>query len=152
MLGAKIHDPLALEGEAGTSDGFAYLDMETTLEASKQLKQVSAKLAFADAAVNGYEIHMGISRGAALEKPALYVGNLPEGALSADNQIAGTYLHGLFDHAESCAAWLAWAGLSAAQNFDYEQLRADELDRLADCVEQHIDWDKLNLAMLQQGF
>ncbi|OYZ40418.1 MAG: cobyric acid synthase CobQ [Methylotenera sp. 24-45-7] len=152
MLGAKIHDPLALEGEAGTSDGFAYLEMETTLEASKQLKQVSAKLAFADAAVNGYEIHMGISRGAALEKPALYVGNLPEGALSADNQIAGTYLHGLFDHAESCAAWLAWAGLSAAQNFDYEQLRADELDRLADCVEQHIDWDKLNLAMLQQGF
>jgi adenosylcobyric acid synthase len=29
------------------------------------------------------------------------------------------------------------------QHFDYEQLKNDELNRLADCVEQHLDWQVL---------
>jgi adenosylcobyric acid synthase len=120
--------------------------METTLENEKQLTQVSGKLAFADAAVTGYEIHMGISTGDALNKPVLLIDGQPEGAMSLDNQIAGTYLHGLFDHVESCAAWLKWAGLDHADvaDFNYEQLREAELERLADCVEQHLDWDRLD--------
>jgi adenosylcobyric acid synthase len=112
------------------------------------LKQVTARLAFAEADVTGYEIHMGVSVGAALQNPALYITDeetrQPEGAISADNQVAGTYLHGVFDHTQSCAAWLQWAGLQVQQPFDYEQFRSDELDRLADCVEQHLDWSMLN--------
>jgi adenosylcobyric acid synthase len=148
MLGHLIHDPFAIEGEAGSSSGFGWLDMETTLQQSKQLKQVTARLAFAEADVTGYEIHMGVSVGAALQNPALYITDgetmQAEGAISTDNQVAGTYLHGLFDHAQSCAAWLQWAGLQTQQPFDYEQFRSDELDRLADCVEQHLDWATLN--------
>jgi adenosylcobyric acid synthase len=148
MLGHLIHDPFAIEGEAGSSTGFGWLDMETTLQQSKQLKQVTARLAFAEADVTGYEIHMGVSVGAALQNPALYITDgetmQAEGAISTDNQVAGTYLHGLFDHAQSCAAWLQWAGLQTQQPFDYEQFRSDELDRLADCVEQHLDWATLN--------
>jgi adenosylcobyric acid synthase len=87
---------------------------------------------------------MGVSSGAALNRPALLVDGAPEGAISEDDQIAGTYLHGLFDSAESCAAWLQWAGLSSAgSRFDYERLREDGLDRLADSVEQHLDWSAL---------
>jgi len=119
--------------------------METTLEKEKRLAQVSGKLAFADATVTGYEIHMGISMGAALGNPALFINDQPEGAISQDNQIAGTYLHGLFDYQEASAAWLKWAGLAntSATAFNYEQLREAELERLADCVEQHLDWDRL---------
>lgn len=149
MLGRHIHDPYAIEGDAGSSEGFGWLDMETTLEQTKQLKQVSGHLAFADAQVAGYEIHMGVTTGAALNTPALFLENRPEGAVSQDNQIAGTYLHGLFDHKEACAAWLAWAGLQTEPNFDYEQLKNDELNRLADCVEQHLDWDALGLPINQ---
>jgi adenosylcobyric acid synthase len=144
MLGAMIHDSHALEGAAGSSAGLGWLEMETTLQQEKHLAQVCGQLAFAEAQVTGYEIHMGISAGAALDKPALYIDGKPEGAISADNQIAGTYLHGLFDHAESTAAWLAWAGLeSAGTQFDYTQLREAGLERLADAVEQHLDWQKL---------
>ena len=147
MLGRLIHDPFAIEGDAGSSSGLGWLDMETTLVQTKQLRQVSANLAFAEAQVTGYEIHMGVSTGGALQNPALYITDglvsQAEGAISADNQVAGTYLHGLFDHEQSCAAWLQWAGLQTQQAFDYEKLRNDELDRLADCVEQHLDWDKL---------
>lgn len=144
MLGNLIHDPHAIEGDAGSCAGFAWLEMETTLMPEKHLAQVSGKLTFADARVSGYEIHMGISTGAALSKPVLTINGQPEGAISQDNQIAGTYVHGLFDHAASCAAWLAWAGLDNTEApFDYEQLREAGLDRLADCVEQHLDWDRL---------
>ncbi len=148
MLGRVIHDPNAIEGEAGSSAGFAWLEMETKLELTKQLKQVSGHLSFADAQVLGYEIHMGISQGVALQQPALFLNNesqlkQPEGAISQDNQIAGTYVHGLFDHQASCAAWLEWAGLQRPQEFNYAKLRNDELDRLADSVEQHLAWDKL---------
>ena len=144
MLGEVIHDPNALEGEAGSTAGFAWLDMQTTLAQHKQLKQVQGHLAFADSAVVGYEIHMGVSEGKALELPCVLINGKPEGAISADNQIAGTYLHGLFDHSEACAAWLQWAGLQSVQAFDYAQLRENELNRLADCVEQHLDWAKLS--------
>jgi adenosylcobyric acid synthase len=143
MLGKAIHDPDAVEGNAGVSEGFCLLDMETKLEKEKQLKQVSGKLAFMDATVIGYEIHMGVSTGEALMNPALVIEGRAEGAVSLDNQIAGTYVHGLFDHTESCAAWLAWAGLVHTQPFDYEALKDAELNRLADCLEQHLDWDKL---------
>ncbi|WP_019899856.1 cobyric acid synthase [Methylotenera mobilis] len=143
MLGQHIHDPYAIEGDAGSSRGFGWLEMETSLEKIKQLKQISGHLAFADAKATGYEIHMGVTTGPALKSPALYLEGRPEGAISQDNQIAGTYLHGLFDHEEACAAWLAWAGLQTEQHFDYEQLKNDELNRLADCVEQHLDWQVL---------
>jgi adenosylcobyric acid synthase len=147
MLGRDIHDPYAIEGDAGSSRGFGWLEMETSLEQTKQLKQISGHLAFAYAKATGYEIHMGVTTGLALKSPALYLENRPEGAISQDNQIAGTYLHGLFDHEESCAAWLAWAGLQVQQHFDYEQLKNDELNRLADCVEQHLDWNALGLLV-----
>jgi adenosylcobyric acid synthase len=145
MLGEMLHDPHGLEGDAGSSRGLGLLAMDTTLEAHKQLKRVSGRLTFAGAAVAGYEIHMGMSRGAALQHPALQLEDGAEGALSQDGCIAGTYLHGLFDHPEACAAWLKWAGLEeASPDFDYRQLREQGLDRLADAVQQHLDWAQLD--------
>jgi adenosylcobyric acid synthase len=145
MLGETLHDPQGLEGAAGSTDGLGWLEMETTLEPHKQLKCVAGRLAFADAAVTGYEIHMGVSSGAALQNPAVQLKGGPEGALSPDGRVAGTYLHGLFDHPEACAAWLRWAGLREADaGFDYRQLREQGLERLADAVEQHLDWARLD--------
>jgi adenosylcobyric acid synthase len=146
MLGKVIHDPNALEGSAGSSFGFGLLEIETTLNPEKLLALVSGKLAFNDANVVGYEIHMGVSVGSALDRPALYINGQPEGAVSDDNQIAGTYVHGLFDQSESLATWLEWAGLdwSRISDFNYEQFCETEIDRLADCVEQNLNWDELN--------
>lgn len=147
MLGVAIQDPYGIEGEAGAHDGFGWLMMETTLENKKQLKQVIGQFSFADAAMTGYEIHMGVSVGPALSRPAIMLDDggvlRAEGAISDDNQIAGTYVHGLFDHSSACEAWLKWAGLEQVEDFDYEQIREQEINRLADSVETHLDWDKL---------
>ncbi len=147
MLGQALHDPLGLEGAAGSSAGFGWLDITTTLAVDKQLRNASGKLAWTHAAVSGYEIHAGISSGAALARPfARLEGQLEErtdGAFSEDGQIAGTYLHGLFDTPAAADAILAWAGLRSAQAPDIHALRDAAIDRLADAVEAHLDLPRL---------
>jgi len=139
MLGRWLHDPHGVEGTAGSSAGLGWLDMETTLQRDKQLRNCSGKLALGNAPVTGYEIHAGTSSGAALTRPALWLDHGADGAMSEDNQILGTYLHGLFDAPEACASLLSWAGLHDVATSDYPALREATLERLADMVEQHLD-------------
>lgn len=137
MLGTRIDDPHGVEGSAGAADGLALLELTTTMTQHKQLRQVSGVCAFdANAAqVEGYEIHMGESRGAALGQPAFHVDGRAEGACSTDGQILGTYLHGLFDHPDACAALLRWAGARTVHRVDTAALREASLDRLADAAQ-----------------
>ncbi len=141
MLGQMIEDPKGLESSAGKSEGFGWFNMTTTIEEEKILTRKSAKLSWSGACVKGYEIHAG--RSCVNESPALLIDGKPEGALSADNQIFGTYLHGLFDHAEAIHALLEWAGLKKVKSFDYDARQEQDIDRLADALEQYIDWNKL---------
>ncbi|OYY95506.1 MAG: cobyric acid synthase CobQ [Hydrogenophilales bacterium 28-61-23] len=147
MLGRALHDPLGLEGAPGSSAGLGWLAMETTLAADKQLRNVSGQLAWADAAVAGYEIHAGVSTGPALAHPFARLGGRDDGAFSDDGQIAGTYLHGLFDNPAGADAVLAWAGLRSSKAPDIHALRDAAIDRLADAVEAHLDLPCL-LALL----
>ena len=140
MLGRRLHDPQGLEGAPGSVDGLGYLDFETTLETAKQLRQVRGTLAEGGAAIHGYEIHMGVTVGPALTRPAVQLDDgRVDGAISADGQILATYLHGLFDAPEACRALLAWAGVRDAQAQDYAALREASLERLADTCEAHLD-------------
>ncbi len=139
MLGRQLHDPHGVEGEPGSSPGLGWLDMETTFYQKKQLHNRCGHLTLDKAEVRGYEIHAGISSGPALNSPAMQLDNGPDGAISTDNQILGTYLHGLFDTATASTTLLEWAGLENAQATDYVMLREITLEQLADCVEQHLD-------------
>ena len=154
MLGRELSDPLGSEGPAGTVRGLGLLDFSTTLQADKQLINAVGHLApgllpdgAAPTAVRGYEIHLGETHGPALAQPALWLateqGPRPDGALSADGQIAATYLHGLFDHPQACAAWLTWAGLAQAEAIDHDGRRNASLDQLADAMATHLDIDAL---------
>ena len=143
MLGRAIHDPHGLESGAGTSAGLGLLDMETWLEPVKQLRNVQGALTLGGAPVAGYEIHAGVSRGAALDRPVIRLDGRDDGALSADGQIIGTYLHGVFDSAAACDALLAWVGLEAPQSRDHAAVREAALERLADAVEAHLDTSAL---------
>jgi adenosylcobyric acid synthase len=153
MLGSQLHDPLGLEGLAGSVRGLGLLEMSTTLGAEKQLRQVDGALLLAGgAACSGYEIHLGVSSGPALDRPALrFSDGRFDGALSADGQILATYCHGLFDHPEALAALLAWAHESKSgvgEKFlqvDPRARREADINRLADAVEAAIDWNKLAL-------
>lgn len=152
MLGRFVHDPLGIEGEPGSSEGLGWLDMETTLDAHKALRRVDGKLLLGDARVTGYEIHCGVSEGMALKRPSsvLDEGRI-DGALSADGQLLGSYVHGLFDHPEALAALLEWAGLHEAASIDVRAQREATIDRLADAVEAHLDTAALSRLLAMPG-
>jgi adenosylcobyric acid synthase len=140
MLGRVVHDPLGIESEPGSSEALGWLELETTLEMGKQLHRTRGHLSFADAHVHGYEIHCGVSYGPALARPfARLDGGRNDGALSADGQIIGTYLHGVFDDPQALHALLHWAGLRNAETIDVHALREASINRLADAVETHLD-------------
>lgn len=146
MLGNKLHDPHGIESEVKSCNALGLLDFETTIEKQKELKQVEGLFcsdSMQHAKVTGYEIHMGVSQGPALDKPAIQLANKVDGAISDDNQIMGTYLHGLFDQTTALSSILKWTGLKETSSFDYQTLREKELDRLADEMSQHIDIDHL---------
>ncbi|MCK3843047.1 cobyric acid synthase [Pseudomonas sp. W15Feb34] len=144
MLGEQVHDPLGLEGVAGSSAGLGLLAFTTTLEEHKQLRNVRGRLVLEDAEVSGYEIHAGVTSGDALLSAAVLLDDgRSDGALSADGQILGTYLHGLFETPAACSALLRWAGLQEVQEVDYHGLRERDIERLADLVENHLDTDLL---------
>ncbi|NNA47693.1 cobyric acid synthase [Pseudomonas lactis] len=144
MLGEHVHDPLGLEGLAGSSDGLGLLAFSTTLEQEKQLRNVRGRLVLEDADVSGYEIHAGVTSGAALASAAVLLDDgRSDGAQSADGQILGTYLHGLFETPAACSALLRWAGLQDVQEVNYHGLRERDIERLADLVEHHLDTDLL---------
>lgn len=150
MLGTAVDDPDGLEGEAGRSEGLGLLDMTTRMVAGKQLKNVSGTLALGPDAVHftGYEMHNGVTTGPALARPLALLDGRPDGAISEDGQVAGTYVHGVFDQPDACRAILQWGGLAAgtelaAAAVDYQQHRQQQLDRLADLVEDHLDTDWL---------
>ena len=145
MLGQTLYDPNGSEGQAGSMPGLGLLDYETTFALEKQLRQASGTLCLEGApAVTGYEIHMGVTSGAALGQPAaLLDGGRADGAISTDGQVLATYMHGVFDHPDACRALLQWAGLAHAAAVDLNRLREASLERLADTLEAHLNLDQL---------
>ncbi|MDD5175319.1 MAG: cobyric acid synthase [Sterolibacterium sp.] len=147
MLGRALHDPLGLEGAPGSMAGLGLLDLETTLAAEKQLGNVIGMLALAAGAeLKGYEIHMGVSHGPAMARPAVHLDGRPDGAMSEDGRIFASYVHGLFDTPAALTALLAWASPADAASFGHFDLaarREADIDRLADALEQHLDWQRL---------
>jgi adenosylcobyric acid synthase len=149
MLGTSIYDPHGIEGGEAYHQGLGLLALETVLHPSKQLINRQGVLAFDPRiTVQGYEIHCGMSIGKALDQPATYLDNEPEGALSADGQIFASYLHGLFDHPAALTALLTWAGLAVEQTVDINAIREQQLERLADTLEANLQIEQI-LALVR---
>ncbi len=142
MLGRSIRDPEGVEGLPGESRGLGVLDMYSVLTSRKIRRNVGGVIfpgTEREAPLQGYEIHMGVSRGPAFERPATLLDGVTEGVQSADGQILATYVHGVFDHPLAMAAILDWAGLRGATAVDLNLRREASLDRLADCMEENLD-------------
>ncbi|RPA30954.1 cobyric acid synthase [Shewanella frigidimarina] len=155
MLGELIDDPLGIEDNAGCSDGLGLLPITTVLTASKTLTQVRGHLRLQDqqAEFSGYEIHCGESsltqsdviQPLSIEQYAqqpMAMAKL-DGMVSNDQQILATYVHGLFDHPAACQLILQWAGLDSRHTIDINQIREQQLNRLADVLEAHLDMNTL---------
>lgn len=143
MLGRAVHDPQGVEGTAGSSPGLGLLDIETVLERHKQLRRVEGRLVMAHTPLRGYEIHAGQSSGRGLERPAIDLMGRHDGAVSVDDQVLGTYVHGLFQMPQTTSALLRWAGLRDPVTPDHVAVREAGIDRIADAIEAHLAVDRI---------
>jgi adenosylcobyric acid synthase len=142
MLGRAISDPAGIEGLVGTAEGLGLLEIETVLGGDKQLEPVHGETSDG-APFAGYEMHMGLSKGPDCARPfARLADGSPEGAVSADGRVVGTYIHGLFADDRQRVAWLArlGAGPSAVA---HDALVEQVLDRLAAHIAAHVELDRL---------
>ncbi len=142
MLGRSVADPDGIEGLPETVEGLGLLDVETTLSAAKRLEPVrgvtSDRVSFF-----GYEMHMGVTEGSDCARPFAHLsGGAPEGAVSADGRVLGTYIHGLFGDDRQRAAWLARFSAGPV-NIAYDALVEETLDALAAHLDTHLDIDRL---------
>ena len=156
MLGETIADPLGIEGEVGVSQGLGYLPFDTELKQNKTLRNMAGTLSLNGqlAEVSGYEIHAGQSV-LSIDGCEKNIFNLKDelkhefknacsGFLSDDNQIAGGYLHGVFDQPTAMQLIIKWCGFDIAQPISMHQQQNNAIDKLADACQKHVDMKKLN--------
>jgi adenosylcobyric acid synthase len=133
MLGREISDPHGIEGAPGTAEGLGYLDVTTELTPEKSTVAASGTHVSSGAAVSGYEIHVGRTTGPDCRRPMMMLsGKTPDGAISADGRVAGTYVHGLFAGDAFRAAYLAAFGAGSALAYDRG------IDRILDDLAGHL--------------
>ncbi|ARM88834.1 cobyric acid synthase [Rhizobium sp. CIAT894] len=138
MLGRMVHDPLGIEGGTLETPGLALLDVETEMAPEKTVRNSQARSTEYDAPLTGYQIHLGITRGPDCNRPSAIVDGTPDGALSVDGRIMGTYLHGLFGSDAYRARLFQSFGLSGERR-NYRESVEQALDEVAEELERHLD-------------
>jgi adenosylcobyric acid synthase len=141
MLGNSIDDPIGVDGTPGKVPGLGLLNIDTVMAGEKQVILREATALPGGEPVTGYEIHMGRSEGPDCERAWLSVAGRREGAASANGQIRGTYLHGVFSSDAFRAAYLDELGHQS--DLSYEDEVEEVLDTLAEHLETHMDLDHL---------
>jgi adenosylcobyric acid synthase len=147
MLGRDLLDPDCIESSEPRLRGLGLLDVVTTFAPTKVTVQIHGVHPESGSRVEGYEVHMGRTQtghvaplleiyGPEDDRPRF------EGAVSVDQRVMGSYVHGLFDAPEFRGWFLnrlrarrGWASLDRA---GAGSLDAD-LDALADFVVGALD-------------
>ena len=143
MLGTRIADPHGVEGPPGQAQGLGLLEVETVLTPHKRLATVHGEVVADGSAVQGYEMHLGVTDGADAARPMLRLQDgRAEGAVSEDGRVSGSYLHGLFAADGARRRLLGRLGLAAPPR-DHAAGVDAALDALAAHLERHVDIDRL---------
>lgn len=159
MLGKLVMDKLGVEGDISQEEGFGFLDMKTRFKEDKVTKQTKAKIlcdlndiiGIEEQIVSGYEIHNGISKVGKSVIPFMKdIDGEVIGVCSAEKDVAGTYLHGVFDCEEFLKIFVR--NMKEKNNIKISddeilekvsQYKDREYDRLAKIFEENIDMKKL---------
>lgn len=164
MLGHTLNDLHGVE-EGGTIAGMALLPMDTYFETEKKTTRVSGHFnkltglleGLSGKAIEGYEIHMGRSTFRSDVKVLTQLTYDSIWQTSKDgifvDQVYGTYLHGIFDKegiaVEVVAALARKKGIrfEDLDKFDYQKLKEQQYNYLADQLRQHLDMDQIYRIM-----
>ena len=154
MLGNQILDPQKIE-EGGKIKGLELLDIDTVLNTRKTRIQVKKKInkvggplsGISQKQIEGYEIHMGISRQSSNKKEQL------EDLVLQKGKVYGTYIHGIFD-AEGVAPFIIEElakrkGIlcETGEMLSYREFKETQYKKLADTLRKYMDMDAVYKMM-----
>jgi adenosylcobyric acid synthase len=142
MLGKDIHDPEGLEGQKGSIPGLGLLDVTTTLLPDKTVRPTQATHIASGTNIDAYEIHLGVTVGPDTSRPFAQRNDGPDGAVSRNGRVIGTYLHGCFSSDVFRRAYLSQLG-AVATGPAYDETIDKTLDALARHLEDHLDVQQL---------
>jgi cobyric acid synthase len=163
MMGERLLDPQLIESDKLAVDGLALLPTETTFTEDKKTELVEGfAFTFTDhkeLPIEGYEIHMGRTRFTAevvhpfqlrllRHSSEIDQGYHPDGVISEDGKLWGTYVHGVLHNDDFRRSWLnqlrsskGWPAVPGALQF--QSRREHAFDRLAEHVRTHLDMAKI---------
>ncbi len=142
ILGSVISDPDGVEGSAGSSQGLGLLNLETVLTQEKALTNVDGRLTLNQQTVDvsGYEIHVGQTCINETNMPPIELQNgRLDGAIDSNNQVFGTYLHGLFDNSDAFHLICQWLGHCDISNQSHHEIQERAINQIADAIEEFLD-------------
>lgn len=167
MLGETLSDPDGVEA-GGTIPGMGLLPMETVFTKQKTRTRVDGtfcqtggKLSgLSGMPLEGYEIHMGqtVRKDGlpALTKICDTVASACKADGAWNEQVYGSYVHGIFDREEAAKALVMSLGaakgvdMSEAGAVDFRAFKETQYDILADALREHLDMDKI-YRILEEG-
>lgn len=165
ILGKTICDPYHVESGFTTMEGLGLLDVDTTLSLEKTTTLDTARTigTYSGIPLEGYEIHMGITRPGPRAHPLFEIlernqrpCTVPDGAENEEGNVWGTYLHGIFDNDDFRHTFLnnlrERKGLPPLQRsrIFYRQRLAESVERLAKTVAEALDMERVT-EIIQQG-
>jgi adenosylcobyric acid synthase len=165
MMGTRISDPGRVESIHPEMEGLGLLDIETVFDETKTTCQVEARLPAGslfhdpartgEARLNGYEIHMGNSKGdiglfrlrrlsGARGNAVSFGPEIPDGSVRGN--CWGTYIHGIFENDAFRRSVVnrirERKGLAPLPvSISYLSSREEALDKLASMVREHVDME-----------
>lgn len=161
MLGTEIQDPNNIESNINSINGLGLLDTVTIIEEIKQTTQISGEFindskyctSILGSEVTGYEIHMGTTKLSNGCEPLIKLsdGRL-DGAISKNERVIGTYLHGIFENDAFRNGILEYLrnekGIDGTDSIiDYKEFKENEYDKLADHVRKSVNMDAIKDIM-----
>ncbi|WP_434794070.1 Cobyric acid synthase [Terrisporobacter petrolearius] len=165
MLGKVLKDPYHVENDLEEVEGIGLLDVETTFELEKTTTQVKAILGgnlhgylanLNKKEVNGYEIHMGMTRRrensdnfATVTEKLGEIVSYEVGSVNNQCNVFGTYMHGIFDDIDFTRTILN--NIRKIKNLEpveskvesFDEFKNKEYDKLADFLRKHLDMEKI---------
>ena len=168
MLGERLSDPHGVEA-GGEIKGMGLIPMDTVFEDAKTrtrvtgtFRKITGPLAsLTGVALEGYEIHMGVTTLKEGAAPMTIIKNFVEqsnpitdGAYA--NNIYGTYVHGVFDKEEVAKAVVQALGqqkgidTTEITGVDFQAFKETQYDLLAAGLREHLDMQTI-YQILEQG-